>query len=118
MKSTGSTGAGDRKFTHSITNVPDADKNRFLYTVTAAEAALPLDVEITLGSSINLTDSIVPGDSTDVRILNPLWLSLYYSRLNEPFLITLSTVPEPSSAILLLLAGLVLFGRSNGNRLI
>jgi hypothetical protein len=109
--SSGSTGVGDRRFSHSITNVPGADKNRFLFTLTAAEAALPLDVEITLGSAVNLNDTIVPGDSSDLGFFGPPWLDLYYSRLNEPFIITLSTVPEPTSAILLLLAGVLTIGR-------
>jgi hypothetical protein len=79
--------------------------------LTAAEAALPLDVEITLGSAVNLNDTIVPGDSSDLGFFGPPWLDLYYSRLNEPFIITLSTVPEPTSAILLLLAGVLTIGR-------
>jgi hypothetical protein len=114
---TGSTGVGDRRFSHTLTNVPDADKNRFLYTMTAAEAALPLDVELTLGSSISLTDLIVSDDLADFGFFRLSRLDLRYSRMNEPFLITLSTVPEPTSASLLLLAWLPVFGRTKNGKM-
>jgi hypothetical protein len=96
-RSSGSTGTGERRFSDALTNVPGADKNRFLLTLEAADAALPLDVQITLGSYYS-SDSIFP--SPRVRF--------YYSRENDPFFVTLSTVPEPSSVglvIVLAVAG-------------
>jgi hypothetical protein len=82
----GGTGSGERSFSHTLTNVPGADENRFLATFTASEAALPLDVELTLGSYYANNTSFPP---PRVRF--------YYSRELDPFYITLSTVPEPSS---------------------
>ena len=82
----GGSSSGDRSFSHTLINVPGADKNRFLQTFTASEAALPLDVQLTLGSYYS-NDLGFP--STGVRF--------FYSRENDPFVITLFKVPEPSS---------------------
>jgi hypothetical protein len=83
---TGSTGSGDRKFTRTRTNVPDADKNRFLSTFEVTPAALPLDVALTLGSYTDLAAFVVPSNS----------VGFFYSREVDPFFVTL-TVPEPRS---------------------
>ena len=96
-RGSGSTGVGDRKFTHTLTNVPGADKNRFLFTLEAAEAALPLDVEITLGSYISLDDTVTLGDTSGVGFFFPPRVSFFYTRENNPFVVALSTLPEPSS---------------------
>ncbi len=97
----GSTGVGDRRFSRSRTNVPGTDKNRFLYTLEASENALPLDVEITLGSEIPLDDFLVLAEGDDP--VDPFDLfgppvRFFYSRQIDPFTITLSTIPEPGSA--------------------
>ena len=110
--SSGGTGVGDEKFTHERTNVPGTDKYRFLATYEAAEAALPLDVELTLGSYFAFDDAVIvsskPGQA-------PSGDRYFYSRQNDPFCITLSTVPEPTSlglATLCLLCGTLTRPRS------
>lgn len=104
----GSTGQGDRMFTVEHRNEPGASTNRWLYTLTASEAALPLDVEFTLGAYSSLNNRVwtrgVAGLFGDFDV------SLTYLRLAERFNITLSQVPEPTSAMLTLI-GVVAFVR-------
>ncbi len=99
LMSSGSIGTGDERFSRKLTNVPGTDKNRFLYTLEASEAALPLDVEITLGSHISLEDQISLGETTSEGFppFPTPRIGLFYSRQNDPFTITLSHVPEPTS---------------------
>jgi hypothetical protein len=68
----------------------------------AAEAALPLDVEITLGSYFSFDDAVTLGDTSGLEPFFPPRVSFFYSRENDPFVVTLSTVPEPSSVCLVI----------------
>lgn len=92
--SSGETGPGDRRFKRTMTNVPGTDKNRFLLSFEAAPVALPLDVEITLGSFSPLADYVTPRGQFPTIFWDHA--DLYYSREIDPFIVTL-TVPEPSS---------------------
>lgn len=83
-QSGGSSGVEPAKFEHRISSVPGAVDNRFELSLLASEELLPLDVELTLGSHLSLTESLAA----------PIELALFsrfsYSRENEPFTITLT----------------------------
>ena len=104
--SSGSTGTGDVRFSETLKNVPGTNENRFLMSLTAASAALPLDVEMTLGTYSPLDDAVVISYASSlVSEFGTPYVNLVYSREHEPFYITLSTasepwVPEPSSLAL------------------
>ena len=100
--SSGTTGSDDRKFSDTLTNVPGADKNRFLFTL---EAALPLDVEITLGSYISLNDRCALD-----RFFRPR-VPVFLFAANRSVHRYIVTVPEPSSAglVIVLVVGGSLF---------
>jgi hypothetical protein len=102
IRTEGSGGVGDERFSRVLTNVPGTDENHWLLTLEAAEAALPLDVEITLGSYISLDDVVTLGDTSGLGLPFPPEVSVVYSRERDPFVVTLSTVPEPSSMALVI----------------
>ena len=108
----GGGGSGDREFSRVLKNVPGADKNRFLMTLETSSAALPLDVELTLGTYASLDDAVIISYASSlVSEFGTPRVNLLYSREHEPFYITLSTVsvpwvPEPSSLALVIALGL------------
>jgi len=102
-QSSGGTGVGDRLFRHTLTNVPGTDQNRFLVSFTAAEAALALDVELTMGTNFALNTAVTITYSPGTGFQSPPEVTFSYARQLDPFRITLTKVPEPSSLALVLL---------------
>lgn len=85
-------GVGDEAFTTRYRNEPGASTNRWLYTLSAATPALPLEVEFTLGAYTSLNNHVWTQGTTGSGDFD---VSLSYLRLADRFNVTLSTVPEP-----------------------
>lgn len=99
------TGVDERRFEYERELVPDEELNRWMYTLTASEAALPLDVEFLMGAYTSLDDfTWVRGSANNGA--PPFWdfdVDLSYLRVAEHSDFTLSAVPEPASAFLLVM---------------
>ena len=87
-------------FSSDLVSVPGTNQNRFLSTFKVAGTDLPLDVELTLGSYISPDNVLTLGDTIHMGLSSPPEVNFFYSRENDPFFITLSTVPEPGSLAL------------------
>jgi hypothetical protein len=104
----GRRGVGNSFFKYDIRNLPGTSENRFLTSLTAADAMLPLEVEFSLGAYTSLSTYVSAPISSD-PFRNPQFVFLHYVRLNEPIRIEVVPVAEPVSAALApaMIAGLL-----------
>lgn len=107
---TSSSGTGDSLFLKELVTIPGEDSNRFLLTYEASETALPFDVEVSFGTYISPDNAIELGDTSSLEFSSPPFVKFNYSRLNDPVVVTLANIPEPTTCTLAL-AALSLFIR-------
>lgn len=110
--SSGSTRVGDFTFDRTRTSIPDSGKYRYRATFEASENYLPLDVTIALGSHVQFDDKLTLIESSGelFELFGPR-INFFYSRMNEPFTITLTAIPEPTTLLLSLSAAAALLQR-------
>jgi hypothetical protein len=97
----GSSSGGSSSFHKTEQHISPPGEYQILTTYTAAEAALPLNVELTFGATMELNNAVQnPGDGDEIRFNDPPVIGMRYSRTADPFEITLVPVPEPATSVL------------------
>lgn len=93
------------KLKHS--SVPDADDYEFLVSMEIGGSAgtLPRRVDLQIESVVDLSGHLSIGDTDGLGVVvSPFDYEVFYGRPGEPFSLVLTSVPEPSTLLLILMA--------------